>query len=43
MKAQVALRLGKKYHQGEPLEWGYLTWPEDEDPAGKGHPRKRTF
>jgi dihydropteroate synthase len=34
MKAQIALRLGKKYVQGEPLDWGYLGWPEDEDPPG---------
>jgi dihydropteroate synthase len=34
MKAQIALRLGKKYVQGEPLDWGYLTWPEDDDPPG---------
>jgi dihydropteroate synthase len=34
MKAQIALRLGKKYVQGEPLDWGYLSWPEDEDPPG---------
>lgn len=42
MKAQIALRLGKKYHQGEPLDWGYLTWPEDEDPAGHDHARRRS-
>ena len=40
MKAQIALRLGKKYCQGEPLDWGYLSWPEDEDPPGAGHARK---
>lgn len=42
MKAQIALRLGKKYHQGEPLEWGYLTWPEDEDPPGHEEARRRS-
>lgn len=41
MKAQIALRLGKKYHQGEPLDWGYLSWPEDDDPEGHAHPHRR--
>jgi dihydropteroate synthase-like protein len=31
MKAEIARRLGKKYIQGEPLEWGYLTWTEEEE------------
>jgi dihydropteroate synthase len=30
MKADLARRLGKKYIQGEPLHWGYLTWAEEE-------------
>jgi dihydropteroate synthase-like protein len=29
-KADIARRLGKKYIQGEPLDWGYLTWQEEE-------------
>lgn len=37
-KADVARRLGKKYIQGEPLHWGYLTWSEAE--AGD-HARRR--
>ncbi|MEE9230598.1 MAG: DUF6513 domain-containing protein [Acidobacteriota bacterium] len=42
MKAQICLRLGKKYHQGEPLDWGYLTYPEDEDPERhRRRPRQR--
>jgi hypothetical protein len=28
-KADIARRLGKKYIQGEPLDWGYLTWQEE--------------
>jgi len=35
MKADLARRLGKKYIQGEPLHWGYLTYVEDE--KGGGH------
>jgi dihydropteroate synthase-like protein len=31
MKAEIARRLGKKYIQGEPLEWGYLSWTEEEE------------
>jgi len=38
MKADLARRLGKKYIQGEPLHWGYLTWSEEED---GGHARAR--
>jgi dihydropteroate synthase len=30
MKADLARRLGKKYIQGEPLHWGYLTYAEEE-------------
>jgi len=42
VKAQISLRLGKKYHQGEPLDWGYLTYPEDEDPERhRRRPRRR--
>ena len=37
MKADVARRLGKKYIQGEPLDWGYLTWQEEE---GGEHARR---
>ncbi len=37
-KADLARRLGKKYIQGEPLHWGYLTWNEEED---GGHARAR--
>jgi dihydropteroate synthase len=37
-KADLARRLGKKYIQGEPLHWGYLTWSEEED---GGHARAR--
>lgn len=29
-KADLARRLGKKYIQGEPLHWGYLTYAEEE-------------
>ena len=29
MKADIARRLGKRYIQGEPLDWGYLTWIEE--------------
>ncbi|HEX9428386.1 MAG TPA: DUF6513 domain-containing protein [Candidatus Polarisedimenticolia bacterium] len=42
MKADLARRLGKKYIQGEPLQWGYLTYQEEAGghasrrPAGKG-------
>ena len=39
MKADLARRLGKKYIQGEPLHWGYLTWREEEvrhAPARRG-------
>ncbi|HKQ97026.1 MAG TPA: DUF6513 domain-containing protein [Candidatus Polarisedimenticolia bacterium] len=35
MKADIARRLGKKYIQGEPLDWGYLTWNEEERPHGR--------
>jgi dihydropteroate synthase len=38
MKADLARRLGKKYIQGEPLHWGYLTYAEEE---GGGHARAR--
>jgi dihydropteroate synthase-like protein len=38
MKADLARRLGKKYIQGEPLQWGYLTYAEEE---GGGHARAR--
>ena len=38
MKADLARRLGKKYIQGEPLQWGYLTYAEEED---GGHARAR--
>jgi dihydropteroate synthase len=38
MKADLARRLGKKYIQGEPLHWGYLSWSEEE--AGE-HARRR--
>jgi hypothetical protein len=31
MKAEIARRLGKKYIQGEPLDWGYLSWTEEEE------------
>lgn len=37
-KADLARRLGKKYIQGEPLHWGYLTWSEEDD---GGHARAR--
>lgn len=37
MKADIARRLGKKYIQGEPLDWGYLTWQEEE---GADHARR---
>jgi dihydropteroate synthase-like protein len=37
MKAEIARRLGKKYIQGEPLDWGYLTWTEEE---GGDHARR---
>ena len=37
MKAEIARRLGKKYIQGEPLDWGYLSWTEEEEP----HARQR--
>ena len=36
MKADLARRLGKKYIQGEPLHWGYLTYVEED---GGGHAR----
>jgi len=35
MKADIARRLGKKYIQGEPLDWGYLTWTEKETPHAR--------
>ncbi len=35
MKADIARRLGKKYIQGEPLDWGYLSWIEEERPHGR--------
>src|SRR5207245_9582800 len=38
MKADLAVRLGKKYIQGEPLHWGYLTYGEEE---GGEHARAR--
>ncbi len=38
MKADLARRLGKKYIQGEPLHWGYLTYVEEE---GGDHARPR--
>jgi len=38
MKADLARRLGKKYIQGEPLHWGYLTYVEEE---GGEHARAR--
>ncbi len=41
VKVQIALRLGKKYYQGEPLDWGYLSWPEDEDPEPRRRRRTR--
>ena len=34
MKADIARHLGKKYIQGEPLDWGYLTYAE-EAPVGR--------
>jgi dihydropteroate synthase-like protein len=34
-KADIARRLGKKYIQGEPLDWGYLTWSEEETPHAR--------
>jgi dihydropteroate synthase-like protein len=37
MKAEIARRLGKKYIQGEPLDWGYLSWNEEE---GGDHARR---
>jgi dihydropteroate synthase len=37
MKAEIARRLGKKYIQGEPLDWGYLSWTEEE---GGAHARR---
>ncbi len=40
MKADIARRLGKKYIQGEPLHWGYLTYTEPETSAGA--PRRRS-
>jgi dihydropteroate synthase-like protein len=39
MKADIARRLGKKYIQGEPLHWGYLSWEEEE--AAEDHARRR--
>ena len=38
MKADLARRLGKKYIQGEPLHWGYLTYAEED---GEDHARSR--
>jgi hypothetical protein len=35
MKADIARRLGKKYIQGEPLDWGYLSWTEEEEPHAR--------
>jgi len=35
MKADLARRLGKKYIQGEPLDWGYLSWTEEEEPHAR--------
>jgi dihydropteroate synthase-like protein len=37
-KADLARRLGKKYIQGEPLEWGYLTYAEE---TASDHARPR--
>ncbi|HEU4402463.1 MAG TPA: DUF6513 domain-containing protein [Candidatus Polarisedimenticolia bacterium] len=39
MKADLARHLGKKYIQGEPLHWGYLTYAEPE--AADHAPRAR--
>jgi dihydropteroate synthase len=44
MKADLARHLGKKYIQGEPLHWGYLTYtePEATEPVGRrGSPARR--
>ncbi len=45
MKADIAMRLGKKYIQGEPLHWGYLTYTEPEATAPesgvRSTPRRR--
>ena len=45
MKADIAMRLGKKYIQGEPLHWGYLTYTEPEATApesgSRPTPRRR--
>jgi dihydropteroate synthase-like protein len=40
MKADLARRLGKKYIQGEPLHWGYLTYAEEEA-TQEDHARRR--
>src|SRR3989454_12392646 len=40
MKADLARRLGKKYIQGEPLHWGYLTYAEEEGGPHAGARRK---
>ncbi len=39
MKADIARHLGKKYIQGEPLHWGYLSYVEEE--AAADHARRR--
>jgi hypothetical protein len=41
MKADIARRLGKKYIQGEPLHWGYLTWTEAEAGDHARRPARR--
>ncbi len=38
MKADLARRLGKKYIQGEPLQWGYLTYLEEAGDHGRRRP-----
>lgn len=40
MKADIARRLGKKYIQGEPLHWGYLTWAEEDSGGHARRPRR---
>ena len=40
MKADIARRLGKKYIQGEPLHWGYLTWAEEDTGGHARRPRR---
>ena len=41
MKVDLAMRLGKKYIQGEPLHWGYLTYREPEATGGGRSVRRR--